>query len=347
MKSILVTGGLGFIGSHTCISLIKYGYRMIIIDSNINSSIKSIQRIKNILNNHNYINTNKDILFEKGDVRNAEFLDYVFLKAQKNNYSINGVIHFAGLKAVEESVNNPLMYWDFNVNGSIQLLKVMNKFSCRTIVFSSSATIYDSKVINPIAENSNILPSNPYGDTKATIENILNGVFKSSKESWRVANLRYFNPIGAHPSGLIGEDPLEKPNNIFPLICKVARGYYEKICIYGDDWPTVDGTGIRDYVHVMDLAQAHCLALDYLLINKPKIINLNIGTGIGTSVLQLIKTFELVNKCNVPYEICKKRPGDVAISIADNKLATSILKWKPIRSLEDMCKDGWKWQLNN
>jgi len=345
MKSILITGGLGFIGSHTCLSLVKRGYKIIVVDSNINSSIKSLKRIYKILKQTDIVY--KDIVFEKGDIRNEAFLKKVFTNAFKNKYSINAVIHFAGLKAVGESVENPILYWDFNVNGTIQLLKVMKSFNCRTIVFSSSATIYGKTDLNPILEDFKINPTNPYGQTKATIESILFSLFNSSKDSWRIANLRYFNPIGAHPTGLLGEDPLKKPNNIFPLVCKVAKGVYEKLYIFGNDWPTLDGTGIRDYLHVMDLAEAHCLSLDHLLKNNPQILNLNIGTGIGTSVLQLIKTFENINKCIVPYEFCQRRPGDVAISIADNQLATSVLKWKPKRNIEDMCRDGWKWQNIN
>ena len=262
-------------------------------------------------------------------------------------YPINGVIHFAGLKSVEESIKEPLIYWDNNVCGTLILLKVMQLFHCETIVFSSSATVYGNSEKSPLKESFKIKALNPYGQTKATIEQILDDLFRSSKNNLKVANLRYFNPIGAHSSGFIGEEPLNKPNNLFPYICYVAAGKYKKLNIYGNDWPTSDGTCIRDYIHVMDLAEAHTCAIKYLLCRDPLILNLNVGTGIGTSVLQLVETFIEVNKCDVPYQFTNRRKGDVAQLIADNQKAISILNWSPKKNLKDMCRDGWRWRLLN
>ena len=345
MKTILVTGGTGFIGSHVCLSLIHSKYRVVIVDSNINSSELSLKRVKKILD-QNYL-TNYEIDFKKGDIRDEKFLRNLFEQEIEKKHPIDGVIHLAGLKSVEESIKDPLLYWDNNVGGTFNLLKIMKLFNCKSIVFSSSATIYGNTKINPIKESFEIKPFNPYGHTKASIEYVLDSIFKSSKDDWKIANLRYFNPIGAHESGLIGEDPINKPNNLFPYICYVANGKYEKLNIYGSDWPTSDGTGIRDYIHVMDLADAHICALNYLLDNNSQILSLNIGTGIGTSVLELVETFQEVNKIKIPYQFCKRRPGDVPILIADNSMASSLLKWKPKRDIKQMSKDGWKWRYLN
>jgi len=340
MKNILVTGGAGFIGSHTCISLLEKGYEVTVVDSNINSSSISLKKLE-------IINQNKKIIFEKGDIRDISFMRRVFNKALKINKPIEAVIHFAGLKAVGESVLKPLIYWDANVYGSINLLKIMDEFKCHTMIFSSSATIYGNTESNPITESEPVNPNNPYGYTKATIESILKGIFESSKDSWRIANLRYFNPIGAHNSGLIGEDPSGEPNNLFPYICRVANGKYKRLKIFGKNWPTIDGTGIRDYIHVMDLADSHRSSLEFLLKNKPQYLNLNVGTGIGTSVLELVETFEKVNNCKIPYIFCDRRKGDVANVIADNKKIISLLKWHPKRNIQEMCRDGWRWQTLN
>ena len=344
MKKILVTGGCGYIGSHTCLSLIEKGYKIVVIDSNINSSPTALKKIEKILSNKP--NTQK-IDFVKGDIRDENFLKNVFSKAIKEGQPIKAVIHFAGLKAVGESVKSPLLYWDVNLNGSMSLFRVMEAFNCKTIVFSSSATIYGKVDTNPINESFPIRPYNPYGHTKASIEFLLNGLFNSCDNAWRIANLRYFNPIGAHESGLIGENPSNKPNNLFPILCKVAYGIYEKLSVYGNDWPTFDGTGIRDYIHVMDLADSHISALEYLYNNDPQILDLNIGTGIGTSVLELINTFQEVNGCKVPHDFCNRRPGDVDVVIADNAKALKLLEWHPKKKLYDMCRDGWLWQKQN
>ena len=343
MKHILVTGGTGFIGSHTCIRLIEYGYKITIIDSNVNSTNDCLRGVRKVLIQGNYELSNL-IDFKKGDIRDKNFLINVFTNAQSSQNPIDAVIHFAGLKAVGESVENPLLYWENNVHGSISLLQVMEDFNCKVIVFSSSATIYGDIGNILLDETLQINPNNPYGQTKASVEYILDNVYHASKKNWKIASLRYFNPIGAHQSGLIGEDPLNRPNNLFPLICRVAQGLYKEIKIFGSDWPTYDGTGVRDYIHVMDLADAHCEALKYLFMNSSQNITLNIGTGIGTSVLNLINKFVEINKCKVPYSFCERRLGDVPFLVANNKKALSTLNWKPKRTIEDMCKDGWRWQ---
>ena len=257
------------------------------------------------------------------------------------------MIHFAGLKSVNESINNPIEYWDNNVLGSLNLFRVMDKYNCKTIVFSSSANIYAKSNDNrKLKENSEIKPNNPYGETKAAIEKILFNLSQSSNSQWRIANLRYFNPIGAHFSGLIGENPNGIPSNIFPFITQVAAKRIEFLNIFGNDWSTHDGTGVRDYIHIMDLAEGHVSALEYLFKEK-KVVNLNLGTGKGTSVLDLINTFKKVNKIDLPYKIKGRRDGDLGYVVANNSLAQSLLNWKPSRSLDEMCKDGWNWQLKN
>ncbi len=345
MKHVLVTGGTGFIGSHTCLKLLEEGIFVTIVDSFKNSSSKCLDRIKKILykKNKNLVNF---IRLEEGDIRDFLFLKNIFLKAKNEKIPFEAVIHFAGLKSVEESYNKPLIYWENNVFGSINLFKVMDYFDCNIIVFSSSATVYGISK-SPLSEDLALNPNNPYGHTKAAVESILEGLFKSSQNKWRIASLRYFNPIGAHESALLGEDPLNKPDNLFPLICRVAQGKYEKLSVYGNDWPTNDGTGIRDYIHVMDLADAHFLALNYLIKNHPQKISLNIGTGKGISVLELIKIFNKVNHCSIPYEICKRREGDVPILVANNQKVLSTLDWHPKKTIEEMCLDGWRWQKLN
>ena len=343
---ILVTGGAGFIGSHTCVVLLEQGYEIVSIDSYVNSHKKSLQRVINILKSEkDSIDIRLKVI--NLDIRDEEKLDKLFLDAQSLGKPFNAVIHFAGLKSVKDSIFNPLLYWDVNVNGSINLLRAMNKYNCRTIVFSSSATIYDILNEKLLTEDTNINPINPYGQTKAAVEKLLNNIYVSNPGEWKIANLRYFNPIGAHPSGMIGEAPVGVPNNIFPYITQVAIGQREKLTIFGNNWPTSDGTGIRDYIHVMDLADGHISALEYLFENKNQIINLNIGTGSGTSVFELVKTFEQVNKIKIPLEFSSRREGDHGTVIADNSLAISCLNWSPKRCLREMCKHGWKWQLLN
>ena len=281
---ILVTGGAGFIGSHTCLSLLEKGYEVVVIDSFDNSQKKSLDRVIEILKLNTSIKK-FDIKIINADIRDEKALDKLFLDNQNLRKPIQAVLHFAGLKSVQESVFKPLHYWDVNVNGSINILRVMNRYKCRTIVFSSSATIYGFSKDKLITENTEIKPINPYGKNKLAIENLLNDIYNSQPGEWRIASLRYFNPIGAHPSGLIGESPIGVPSNIFPYITQVAAGKLEKLTIFGNDWPTLDGTAIRDYIHVMDLAEGHISALEYLNKNKNQIINLNLGTASGTSVL--------------------------------------------------------------
>ncbi len=346
MNSILVTGGSGFIGSHTCLLLLEKGYIVFILDSFVNSSKKSIENISLILYEKG-IDISEKVYLIKGDLRNIEDIEKVFQMSVTLNKKIESVIHFAGLKSVAESVVNPLNYWENNVNGTLNLLKIMAKYNCKNIVFSSSATVYKAKSDKLLKENDPCEPINPYGNTKLNIEIILKDLYESEPSQWKIISLRYFNPVGAHESGFIGENPMSKTNNIYPLITQVAIGRISEIKIFGNDWPTVDGTGIRDYLHVMDLAEGHLSALNFLLNEKPQIITLNLGTGIGTSVLEFIKVFEKVNNIKIPFSFDKRRRGDNAFVVADNSLAKKTLKWVPKRNIEDICKDGWKWQLRN
>ncbi len=345
MKNILVTGGTGFIGSHTCFSLLSEGYNVYAIDSLVNSSKKSLLYIEEIFKSRDIDISNKLKFFE-GDIRKKDFINYIFKTALKEKKPIDGVIHFAGLKAVAESVIKPFNYWENNVFGTYNLIKSMKENNCKTIVFSSSATVYRFSSDNLLSEDTQLKPINPYGSTKLAVENLLNDITQDANGNWKIAILRYFNPIGSHESGLIGENPLQKPNNIFPIIINAAYTK-EKLKVFGNDWPTKDGTCIRDYVHVMDLADGHIKALDFLLKNKTQLIKLNIGTGIGHSVLDLIKTFENANNVSVPFEFDKRREGDVCQLVADNRKAKSILNWSPAKSLKEMCIDGWKWKNIN
>tara|TARA_Y100001968_G_scaffold170817_1_gene156239 strand:+ start:1095 stop:2144 length:1050 start_codon:yes stop_codon:yes gene_type:complete len=342
-KKILVTGGCGFIGSHTCLALLEKDYEVWVIDSLINSSPVSLERVKILSNKPN------NIRFFAGDLRDINFLKEVFIEAKYKDTTFSGVIHFAGLKSIAESIKSPINYWDNNVSSTINLLRVMDDYKCRTIVFSSSATIYELKENDhdPIKETAGINSINPYGMNKIVIEKLLNDIYNSSPNEWSISSLRYFNPIGAHESGLLGEDPMGKPNNIFPLIMQTAIKRIGKLKIFGNDWPTSDGTGVRDYIHVLDLADAHALALEVLILEKPQILSLNLGTSKGTSVLELIKTFEKVNDIKIPYEFSERRKGDYCTVIADNSKAISVLNWSPKRNLEQMCIDGWKWQSCN
>ena len=346
MKKILVTGGSGFLGSHTCLLLLQQGYKVFVIDSFDNSSPKVINRVLEIIKLRKY-NAELKLKLYEGDLCDINFIEKVFSDIYKNHNSLDGVIHFGGLKAVSESKTNPLPYWKVNVLGTINLLEVMSKYGCNNLVFSSSATIYAENESSKFKEDSDLKPINPYGNTKLTVEILLENLFESNKQEWRLASLRYFNPIGAHASGLIGEFPNGIPNNIFPLITNTAIGLQKELKIFGNDWPTKDGTAIRDYIHVMDLAKAHIKVIDYLILNKPDYLKINVGTGVGTSVLELIKTFEKVNNVVVPYVFCNRRPGDACSLVADNSLLISKLNIIPKMSLEDMCRDGWKWKKLN
>ena len=346
MKNILVTGGAGFIGSHTCLKLLEKGYDVNVIDSFTNSSSKSLEKVLEIIKLKKSNFQNKLNIFQ-GDLLDKDFLNNVFLKLAKTNQKIDGVIHFAGLKSVLDSVMEPLKYWKVNVVGAINLLEILEEFHCTTFVFSSSATVYAQSDNAIISENSLIKPINPYGSTKLSIECILKDIFNASDKNLKFASLRYFNPIGAHSSGLIGENPKGKPNNIFPIIINTAKGIQKELMIYGNDWPTKDGTPIRDYIHVMDLAHAHVKVLETLFHDSSRYINLNIGTGIGTTVLELVKTFEKVNNVKVPYVFTGRRSGDACSLVADNSLLLNEFKFRPKMNIEDMCRDGWKWKSLN
>lgn len=333
MAKILVTGGAGYIGSHTCVELLNAGHEVIVFDNLSNSSEESLTRVQEI--------AQRSLTFVEGDIRNANELDRVF-----EDYTIDAVIHFAGLKAVGESQKKPLIYFDNNIAGSIQLVKSMEKAGVYTLVFSSSATVYDEANTSPLNEEMPTgMPSNNYGYTKLIVEQILQKL-SIADSKWSIALLRYFNPVGAHKSGCIGEDPHGIPNNLMPYVTQVAVGRHERLSIYGNDYDTVDGTGVRDYIHVVDLANAHLCALNNRL-KENGCRAWNIGTGNGSSVLQVKNTFEQVNGVAIAFEFAPRRAGDVATSFADNTRAVAELGWKPQYSLEDMLQDSWKWQKQN
>ena len=339
MHKILVTGGAGFIGSHVCLLLLENGFEVIAIDSLVNSNESIIKKIKKI-------SQGKNLKFKIGDVRCKSFLKEIFHTEKNFGNPIVGVIHLAGLKYVPESLDNPIMYWDVNVCGSINLLEVMQSFKCYKIVFSSSATIYDASRIFKLRESSLIRPINPYGFTKLAVEDFLSNLHLSNNKQWGIFNLRYFNPIGAHSSGLIGEYAVRNYKNIFSLISEVALGANNYFEIFGSDWPTLDGTPVRDYVHIMDLANGHLKAIQFLIKNPFSFYTVNLGSGNGLSVLELIKVFEKVNKVKIPYSLVSRRKGDPCYLVADISLAKKILKWTPQFSIEDMCKSGWNWELS-
>ena len=329
---ILVTGGAGYIGSHTCIELIKSGYEVVVVDNLCNSSLESLKRVESLVD--------CNIPFHRADVRDKAAITQVF-----EQYSIDGVIHFAGLKAVGESVEKPIEYYDTNVGGTFILADVMREFDCKTFVFSSSATVYGDPYTVPIKEDFPLSATNPYGRSKLMIEEFLQDVFLAD-DSWHIALLRYFNPIGAHKSGLIGEDPNDTPNNLIPYISQVAIGKLDKLSIFGGDYDTPDGTGVRDYIHVVDLAKGHVKALQALK-DMPQVLIVNLGTGNGYSVLDMVKAFEKASGKNIPYKIVDRRPGDIATCYADPALAVKKLDWKVEYELDEMCEDTWRWQSMN
>jgi len=329
---ILVTGGAGYIGSHTCIELIKAGYEVVAVDNLCNSSIESLKRVESLVG--------CNIPFHEVDVRDKAALTQVF-----EQYSIDGVIHFAGLKAVGESVEKPIEYYDTNVGGTFILAGVMREFDCKTFVFSSSATVYGDPYTVPIKEDFPLSVTNPYGRSKLMIEEFLQDVFVAD-DSWHIALLRYFNPVGAHKSGLIGEDPNAIPNNLMPYISQVAVGRLAKLSVFGGDYNTPDGTGVRDYIHVVDLAKGHVKALQALK-DKPQVLIVNLGTGNGYSVLDMVKTFEKASGKNIPYQIVDRRAGDIATCYADPIFAEEKLDWKAKYKLDEMCEDTWRWQSMN
>jgi len=346
MRTLLITGGAGYIGSHTCLCLLNHGYEIYVVDSFSNSSWEVFEKVSYILRKGNNFNK-KNLNVYEGNIKDEKILEEIFSTASDKGRPIQGVVHFAGLKSVKESVLNPISYWDENLIGTINLLEKMDQHNCRKIVFSSSATVYGDNLSGSLFnESSPIRPASPYGQTKATIENLLKNMYEIPSKNWSIINLRYFNPIGAHSSGLIGESSLGMPENIFPIICQVASGKRPKLYIFGNDWPTRDGTCERDFIHVEDVAESHEIAIDYLFLSKKKFLNLNIGRGKYTSVLELISVFEKVNNLNISFEFIDRREGDISRSYADVSLASKILNWQAKKSLEDMCIDGWRWQLN-
>ncbi|UTP71926.1 UDP-glucose 4-epimerase GalE [Alteromonas sp. LMIT006] len=333
MSNILVTGGAGYIGSHTLIQLIEHGYSPVVFDSLVNASILALERVEQI--------TETTIPFVQGDIRDENSLRALF-----EQYEFQSVIHFAGLKAVGESVANPIMYYENNVFGSMQLFKIMSEYQVRNIVFSSSATVYGDPVSLPLHEAMPTgVPTNPYGMSKLMIENILKDLHVSDND-WRIVNLRYFNPVGAHSSGLIGEDPNGIPNNLMPFIAQTATGLRQELSVFGNDYDTHDGTGVRDYIHVVDLAFGHIQALKKIESERG-VWTVNLGTGMGYSVLDMVKAFEQASGKMVPYVIVDRRPGDVAACYADPSYAKKVLNWEAKRDLNDMCRDTWNWQSKN
>ena len=333
MANILVTGGAGYIGSHTCVELLTAGHDVVVLDNLSNSSEESLKRAQ--------VLANKTLTFIEGDIRDAKALDQLF-----SLYKIDAVIHFAGLKAVGESQQIPLTYFDNNIAGSINLVQAMARANVLKLVFSSSATVYDEANVSPLNETMPTgMPSNNYGYTKLIVEQLLEKL-SISDERWSIALLRYFNPVGAHKSGQIGEDPQGIPNNLMPFVTQVAVGRREELSIYGNDYDTIDGTGVRDYIHVVDLANAHLCALNNRLFTTG-CRAWNIGTGNGSSVLEVKNAFEKVNGVPVAFKFAPRREGDVAISFADNARAVSELNWTPKYQLEDMLADSWNWQKQN
>lgn len=329
---VLVTGGAGYIGSHTCVELLNQEYEIIVLDNLSNSKIEVLDRIKEL--------TGKDFTFYKTDLLDKEAVENVF----KEN-KIDAVIHFAGLKAVGESVSIPLKYYHNNITGTLILCEVMEKYGVKRIVFSSSATVYGNPKTVPILEDFPLSTTNPYGSTKLMIEQILRDVYKADHE-WSISLLRYFNPIGAHESGRIGEDPSGIPNNLMPFVTQVAVGKREKLHVFGNDYDTHDGTGVRDYIHVVDLAKGHLKALEKIM-NTEGVGAYNLGTGVGYSVLDIVKNFERATGEKLPYELAPRRPGDIAKCYADPTKAKEELDWMAEKGIEDMCRDSWRWQVNN
>jgi len=329
---ILVTGGAGYIGSHTCVLLIEAGYEVVIFDNFSNASKESIRRVEKIVQ--------KNVPYVEGDIRSHKDLAKVF-----EAHHIDAVIHFAGLKAVGESVEKPLAYYDNNVSGTIVLCEVMQRYGCKSIVFSSSATVYGDPHTTPIKEDFSLSATNPYGRSKLFIEEMLRDLYVSDNE-WKVVLLRYFNPVGAHHSGSIGEDPTGIPNNLMPFIAQTAVGKRDKLSVFGDDYDTHDGTGVRDYIHVVDLAQGHLNAIEKLQ-DFDEVMTINLGTGKGYSVLDVVKAFEQASGKQVPYTIEPRRAGDIAKCFSDPSYAKEILDWKAEKDLMQMCEDSWRWQSQN
>ncbi|MCP4128319.1 MAG: UDP-glucose 4-epimerase GalE [Gammaproteobacteria bacterium] len=332
VQKILLTGGAGYIGSHTCVEMLNAGYDIVVVDNLCNSSEQSLQRIEQL--------TGKSVEFYQADIQDMSALKRIFTE-----HSISAVVHFAGLKAVGESVEQPVAYYQNNICGTITLCKAMQDHGVFNIVFSSSATVYGDPASLPIKEGFPLSATNPYGRSKLVIEEILRDLWVSD-ERWNVTLLRYFNPVGAHASGMLGEDPAGIPNNLMPYIAQVASGKLERLSVFGNDYPTLDGTGVRDYIHVVDLARGHLMALDNM-IDGSGVNVFNLGTGCGYSVLEMVAAFEKAADTKVPYQIVDRRCGDIAACYADPSLAESVLGWKAELGLEEMCADTWRWQKNN
>ena len=330
-QTILVTGGTGYIGSHTVVQLLEAGNKVVILDNLCNSKREVVNRIEKI--------TGRRPEFILGDIRDREIL-----RSLLRAHQIDAVIHFAGLKAVGESVAEPLKYYDNNVSGSVVLFEEMARAGVKTLVFSSSATVYGDPASVPIREDFPLGATNPYGQSKLMVEAILADLYKADP-SWAIARLRYFNPVGAHLSGMIGENPSGIPNNLMPFVAQVAVGKREKLAVFGNDYPTPDGTGVRDYIHVDDLAAGHLAALNAL--QNPGLVTVNLGTGRGYSVLEMIKAFEVASSKPVPFEIVARRPGDIAACYADPSLAKALLGWEAKWDIDRMCADTWRWQSMN
>lgn len=331
-KTILVTGASGYIGSHTCVELLSAGYSVVALDNLCNSSAEALKRVEKI--------TGRDIPFYQADVRDRAALDALLAK-----HKIDATIHFAGLKAVGESVAQPLSYFENNVGGTVTLLQALGAAGVKAFVFSSSATVYGDPESVPIRETARLSTTNPYGRSKLMVEQVLEDLAKSDP-SWAIGVLRYFNPVGAHASGLIGEDPRGIPNNLMPFVSQVAIGRRAKLSVFGNDYPTPDGTGVRDYIHVVDLARGHLAALAELFRSRHG-FTVNLGTGQGYSVLDMVRAFEKASGRPVPYEIVARRPGDIAACYADPEKAARLLGWKAEKGLDDMCADSWRWQSMN
>jgi UDP-glucose 4-epimerase len=332
MATLLVTGGAGYIGSHTALALLEAGHQVVSLDNYSNSSPRALERVQHL--------AGRTPTAVQGDVRDAALLARLFAQ-----HAFDGVIHFAALKAVGESVAKPLAYYDNNVGGTLALLQAMQAAGVRRFVFSSSATVYGAPDALPITEAAPIRTTNPYGATKAMVEQVLRDL-AAADARWAVVSLRYFNPIGAHPSGEIGEDPDDIPNNLFPFICQVAAGRRERLAVFGDDWPTPDGTGVRDYLHVVDLAAGHLRAFDFAR-RQAGFTPVNLGTGRGVSVLQLVRAFEAATGRTIPFSIVERRAGDIAECWADPTAAAGLLGWRAERGIEQACADGWRWQSRN
>lgn len=332
MSTLLITGGAGYIGSHTIVELLQAGHEVVCIDNYVNSSPEALRRVERI--------AGRRVTQVEGDVRDTATLDRIFAE-----HRIDGAIHFAALKAVGESVARPLAYYDNNVGGALALLAAMDRAGVRRMVFSSSATVYGVPRELPLREDAPLAATNPYGQSKLIVEQVLRDL-AAADTRWSIVSLRYFNPIGAHPSGLIGEDPHDIPNNLFPFITQVAAGKRERLNVFGKDWPTPDGTGVRDYLHVVDLAAGHLRAFEYAR-TRTGCIEINLGTGRGTSVLELVQAFEQATGRRVPYAIAPRRPGDIAACWADPSRAHELLGWRAERSIAQACADGWRWQQAN